>query len=118
MAIPGQTPGESEFSWGPGMFPNPEIDFDPGGQVSKFPRPDGGVTYQDVARGQGTLHDQLRVMAAAKRINTMGEKEEADPTVAGNPDRFGPQLPLVRTKPFVTFPPPKLQPIAGFKREE
>ena len=117
MAIPGQTPGESEYSWGPGMHPNPGTNYDPKGERSRFPQSDA-VTYQDVANGKGTLEDQILWMRAEKRMNVNASGEEPDPTVAGNPDRFGPGLPLVRTKAFTQFPPPKLEPITTFKREE
>lgn len=78
--VPGQTPGGSEYSHGPGMFPHPKVDYDAG--KSGFPS------------GTPTLTDQLLQMVAEKRTDS------ADPDATleyegedawGNPDRYGPQ---------------------------
>lgn len=91
--VPGGTPGASEYSWGPGMFPHPKVDYDAG--RAGFPS------------GTPTLDDQLLQMVAEKRTDS------ADPGAAleyegeeswGNPDRYGPAPAPVRT-PGVTLPP-------------
>lgn len=95
--VPGGTPGASEYSHGPGMFPHPKVDYD--GGRSGFPS------------GAPTLRDQLLQMLAEKRTDS------ADPaatlayegeTAWGNPDRYGPAPAPVRT-PGVTLPPATYQ---------
>jgi hypothetical protein len=94
-----------EWSWGRGMHPDPansvqepwcnEIPYEP-------PQPD----------------DQIRDMQAMKRMNTNDPNAQPDPYVAGNPDRYGPQRPLVRE---VGMPnPPHAKVVAGprFRRAE
>lgn len=92
--VPNQIPGESEYSHGPGMFPNPKVDYDPNGGRSGLPKADP------------TLQDQLLEMAAYKRTNAAraGETLEEMQTAYGNPDRYGPAPALVQT-PDVTLPP-------------
>lgn len=114
MAVPGQRPGASEYSWGEGMFPNPNVDVSEESQLAALPP---GNTYEEVAAGGGDLEDQLRVMAAYKRINESGENETADAEVAGNPGRFGPQPPLVRTPPTLERFQPDLEPVKKFERK-
>jgi len=114
MAVPGQHPGASEYSWGEGMFPNPEIDF---GKESGFPPLPPGKTYEEVAAGGGSLEDQLRVMAEYKRKNEASEEVEDLTYVAGNPGRFGPQPPLVRTPPVAEKATSDVEPEKHFERK-
>lgn len=77
--VPGGTPGASEYSHGPGMFPHPKVDYDEG--RSGFPS------------GAPTLNDQLLDMLMYKRLdsadpNAQMEFEGSD--AWGNTDRFGP----------------------------
>lgn len=83
MAVPGGTPGASEYSHGPGMFPNPAVDADAG--RSGFPP------------GTPTLQDDLRDLIAYRRTNSADPGAKLDYEELGNPDRFGPGLPLVQT---------------------
>ena len=114
MAVPGQTPGESEYCWGPGMFPNPQVDYERGVVGARAPH----ATDKDVLAGGGTSHDQLRQLAAYKRLNSAATGEDIDEmfTSAGNPDRFGPNPPLVQTPPDTVWPDPDLEPVAEFER--
>ena len=120
MAVPGGTPGESEYCWGPGMFPNPHVDYDPNGAVTGFGGRAPHITDKDVTAGGGTLHDQLRQLVAYRRLNsaTTGENIDAGggSDFAGNPDRFGPNPPLVQTPPDTIYPPLDLEPVAEFER--
>ena len=90
--VPGGTPGASEYCHGPGMFPNPRVNYDGDGR-SGFPS------------GEPTLQDQLLDMLTYKRLDS------ADPDAKqvyegeeswGNPDRFGPGKAPVQT-PGVTL---------------
>ena len=98
MAVPNATPGESEYSHGPGMFPNPKVDYDKG--KSGFPN-----------EGVETLQDQLLQMTASKRTNAAraGESVEDMYSAYGNPDRYGPNPALVQTPP-TTLPPSPEEP--------
>ena len=87
--VPGGTPGASEYSHGPGMFPHPKVDYDVG--RSLFPS------------GAPTLSDQLLDMLMYKRLDS------ADPNAAmefegeeswGNPDRYGPNPAPVQTEGY------------------
>lgn len=94
---PGQTPGASEYSHGPGMFPHPKVDYD--ATRAGFPDP------------TPTLGDQLLDMLTYKRLdsadpNAKPEYEGKDSW--GNPDRFGPGKAPVQT-PGETLPPTKYQ---------
>ena len=83
--VPGQTPGDSEYCWGPGMFPHPKVDYDAG--RSQFPS------------GTPTLTDQLLQMVAEKRTDSAKPDAalEYEGTEAwGNPDRYGPNKAPVR----------------------
>lgn len=78
--VPGQTPGESEYCWGPGMFPHPKVDYDAG--ASGFPS------------GAPTLTDHLLQMVAEKRTDSADSNatlEYEGQDAWGNPDRYGPQ---------------------------
>ena len=120
VAVPGGRPGESEYSHGPGMFPNPRVDYTQNGKHDGFGPRKPGVTDKDVCAGGGGLQDQLRQMAAYKRLNSAAVGENIDggggPDFAGNPDRFGAQPPLVQTPPDTIFPPLDLEPVAKFQR--
>ena len=90
--------GESEMSWGPGMFPHPDSNF----QAGRLPFP------EDEPIDQG-----YRDAVAARRTDsTVGDETDRDMLFAkGNPDRFGAQPALVRApvnNPPKTFPVPDL----------
>jgi hypothetical protein len=77
---------ETEFSWGEGMYPDPILDYSGRGSRSRFPVADPDV------------RDQLRNLAALRRTDLSSPFAVADPYVAGNPDRYGAQPPLVRKR--------------------
>ena len=83
--VPGGTPGSSEYSHGPGMFPHPNVDYDAG--ASGFPS------------GAPTLQDQLLNMLMYKRLDSSDPnaqmKFEGEDSW-GNPDRYGPGKAPVR----------------------
>lgn len=94
--VPGGTPGASEYSHGPGMFPHPKVDYDAG--RSGFPS------------GTPTLNDQLLDMLMYKRLDSADEnasQEYEGEQSWGNPDRFGGGPAPVRTegtrKPATTY---------------
>ena len=89
--------GESEMSWGPGMFPNPNSNF----QSGRLPFPEAEPIDQN-----------YRDLVAERRSDsTVGDETIDDLTFAkGNPDRFGAQPALVRTSanlPPKNFPVPE-----------
>jgi len=91
----------TEFGFGRGMHPDPIVSEDM--QSARVP-------YAPPQR-----EDQIRDMQAARRMNTNDPAAEPDPYVAGNPDRYGGQRPLVRErgaprkKYRPTEPPPKFR---------
>jgi hypothetical protein len=94
----------SEFGFGSGMFPDPahSEDHDKG----MFP-------YEPPSR-----EDQVMEMAAIKRMNTNDPAAQPDYYVAGNPDRYGPQKPLVRERGYPKSRMPKAPPANKFRRAE
>lgn len=82
--------GKSEYSWGPGMHPNPAVDYD------RMEFPHGPANR--AAKGR-TRNDQVRDLQAYRRLNATqrGEKLDDMYTAAGNTDRFGAAPPLVQT---------------------
>ena len=94
----------SEFGFGSGMFPDPahSEDHDKG----MFP-------YEPPSR-----EDQVMQMAAIKRMNTNDPGAQPDPYVAGNPDRYGPQKPLVRERGYPKSRMPRVAPPSKFRRAE
>ena len=91
--------GPSEFSHGPGLFPNQQSNF----QAGKTPFPEIEPGY-----------DNYRKLVMERRVDsTVADESEEDLMVAlGNPDRFGGQPPLVRTLPNVPLakePDPELK---------
>jgi hypothetical protein len=83
----------SEFGFGPGMFPDPHIDFSAGGSKSLIPiaDPDGDA--------------QLLELAMIKRTDVTNPNDVPSPYVKGNTDRFGAAPPLVREKRVPCAPP-------------
>ncbi|ACI06375.1 hypothetical protein PBI_THOTH_1 [Mycobacterium phage Thoth] len=77
-------PGASEFSWGPGMHPHPDLDYDAGKSLAP--------------NNVETLHDQIRDLQASKRTNAAraGETMRDMYFALGNPDRYGPNPALVQ----------------------
>jgi len=96
--------GDSEFSWGEGMFPNPNLDYDRG-QI----QPVRARTQMDV----------LRERAAMLRSNVSDPNEtiEALTYAKGNPGRYGGHQPLVQQSPR-HFPSDGslIEPIVTFER--
>ena len=94
----------SEFGWGTGMFPDPNISED---------HDKGMFPYEPPSR-----EDQVMEMAAIKRMNTNDPEAQPDYYVAGNPDRYGPQKPLVRERAYPKSRMPKVPPASRFRRAE
>lgn len=78
---PGQTPAESEFSFGPGMMPNPG---------RGLPSRTGAVNNTHTTR------DMVNQLWMERRTDPTDATSVADYTVKGNPDRFGGQPALVQ----------------------
>lgn len=105
--VPGGTPGRSEYSHGPGMFPHPKVDYDAG--RSQFPS------------GAPTLEDQLLSMLMYKRTDsadTDATLEYEGKEAWGNPDRFGPGKAPVQTPGYKEPPPVRLEEEHKLKRAE
>lgn len=84
----------SEFGFGPGHFPDPNIDYSLGGVKSGIP-----IADPDPAT-------QLMDLMAARRTDVSDPDDVASPYVCGNTDRFGAQPPLVRER-RAPMPPPR-----------
>lgn len=94
---PDQTPGASEYSHGPGMFPHPKVDYTRGGKAP-------------IVDPSPTLQDQLLDMLTYKRLDASdpdAKQEFEGPDSWGNTDRFGPGKAPVQT-PGVTLGPTKV----------
>ena len=74
----------SEFGFGPGMFPNPTIDFSKGGAASRIPIADPDSDAQ------------LLELAMIKRTDVGDPTDVPSPYTPGNADRYGAAPPLVR----------------------
>lgn len=86
----------SEFGFGPGMFPDPRIDFSEGGSKSMIPIADPDSDAQ------------LLELAMIKRTDVANPADVPSPYVAGNTDRYGAAPPLVReAKPPTCAPRPR-----------
>lgn len=83
----------SEFGFGPGMFPDPRIDYTNGGAKSRIPIADPDSD------------DQLLQLAQIKRTDVSDPNDVPSPYVAGNTDRYGAAPPLVRERRNPTAPP-------------
>lgn len=105
---PGTPCGESEYSHGSGMYPNPKRDYDRG--KSGFP-----TSFE----GHPNRHDHARDMIAYRRLDSAqkGETLEDMYTAAGNTDRFGPGLPLVQQDASMTPKKPVEEIDWSMKRE-
>ena len=77
---------DTEFGFGAGMFPDPNIDYSEGGSISRIPIADPDSTAQ------------LLQLAMIKRMDLADPTDQPSPYVAGNTDRFGAQPPLVRER--------------------
>ena len=78
---PGFTPGESEYSHGPGILPHPDLNFQSGDPQA----PEGEATI-----------DHWATRLQERRTDSTDATSVASPYVLGNPDRFGGQPPLVQ----------------------
>lgn len=93
---PGGEPGESEFSFGPGMVPN----------QSRVAELEGANGIPTGRVGQ----DLVNEMWADHRTDTTDPTSVANYEDLGNPDRYGGQPPLVRESD--TLPAPNVDPFA------
>ena len=86
------------------MHPDPEISED----YEK-----AGFPYSPPSRD-----DDVRTLQAYHRMNTNDPAAQPDPYVAGNPDRYGPQKPLVRERAYPSSGRRKCPPPNKFRRAE
>lgn len=86
---------DTEYGFGRGRFPDPNIDFSEVGVKSRIPIADPDRT------------EQLRDLAAIRRMDVNDPAAQPDPYVCGNTDRYGAQPPLVRERRAPTTPRPK-----------
>lgn len=86
-------PGDTEFGFGAGSFPDPRIDFSAGGVKSRIPIADPDKNAQ------------LLELRAIRRMDLANPNDQPSPYVAGNTDRYGAQPPLVRETRTPTFKP-------------
>lgn len=96
----------TEFGWGPGPFPNQNIDYSENGMKSRIP-----VEFPD-------RHDQYLALAAAKRTDLNDPNVRDIPAFngvhgdhpefysEGNTERYGANPPLVQQK---QRPPPRVR---------
>lgn len=83
--------GESEMSWGPGLFPNKNSNFGKNGSG----RGSSAIPFPETE----PIDDNFQKAVAARRTDsTVGDETDEQMMIAeGNPDRFGAQPPLVQT---------------------
>lgn len=88
----------SEHHWGPGMHPNPRINYE--GRV------DPKAAALNGAARPRSLDQQILDLQAYRRLDStrVGETLEDMYTAAGNTDRFGPNPPLVNRHAKMTKP--------------
>lgn len=77
---------ETEFDFGRGRFPNPELDYSGAGATSRIPVADPDRT------------EQIRRLAEIRRMDVNDPEATPSPYVEGNTDRYGAQPPLVRER--------------------
>lgn len=105
---PNLTNAESEFGWGPGMFP-------PG--VADTAGPDFGERH-GIRSTPTTNQDNYARTVADRRTDPTDPTSERDFKALGNPDRFGAQPPLVRSRPPARTRPIEAPPVwPPLKRE-
>lgn len=81
-----QTERDTEYGFGAGKFPDPNIDYSGEGSISRIPVADP------------TRHEQELELAMIKRTDVANPNDAPSPYVLGNTDRFGAQPPLVRER--------------------
>ena len=90
---------ETEFSWGPGRFPVPHIDFQSpriGGPIPQLVDPDTRDQMLDLAAMKRTDLNDPRVQDLPAFSGTHGE--HPDYYTFGNTERYGANPPLVRER--------------------
>jgi hypothetical protein len=107
----------TEFGFGPGMFPNPAIDYSAGGQKSGFPigDPDRRQQYLDLFVGRRTDLNRTDVPDAPSYAAESGQ--HPDYYTCGNTERYGANPPLVRVKDAPPRKRYKFTPRARMERE-
>lgn len=105
VQTPGGTPGESEFSWGPGMVPNQAR----------------SVRGKIVGPEEPGIQDMVNRVWAERRTDSTDAASTAehmligglnDGSDLGNPDRFGAQPALVQEGPVLPLTPYVIDPRA------
>lgn len=111
-----QTKDQStEFGFGPGMFPNPNIDYSEAGIKSRIPiaDPDRKQQYLELMAGRRTDLGRTDVQDMPAYTGTRGDHE--DFYTLGNTERYGANPPLVQQR---KRPPPPKREIVKLHRME
>ena len=87
--------GNSEYSWGPGLFPPGVAENE--GQTG--PQDDFGDNMHPQTEKVGSHNDNYARMVADRRTDPTDPDSGRDFESLGNPDRFGGNPPLVRANP-------------------
>lgn len=105
----------TEFGFGPGHFPNPEIDYSDNGRKSKFPigDPDRSQQYLELMAARRTDLNRTDVEDMPAFQGVRGN--HPDFYTEGNTERFGANPPLVQQR---KRPPPAKRQIVKIARME
>lgn len=111
------TDQSTEFGWGPGMFPDPLVDFSDGGIRSRIPiqDPDRRSQYLDLFAARRTDLNNPYSMETPAFQGTTGA--HPDYYTEGNTERYGANPKLVRTRGRPPRPKRKFTPRARMQRE-
>ena len=95
---------DSEFGFGRGMHPDPNIDYSDNGVKS-------GIPIADPDR-----NDQMLTLRQIRRLDINDPDDVPSPYVEGNTDRYGAQPPLVRERKAPRYTRPKQERPKRMKR--
>ena len=109
------TDQSTEMGWGPGMFPNPNIDYSENGRKSGIPvaDPDRPQQYLELMAARRTDLNRADVPDMPAFQGTRGDHE--DFYSYGNTERYGANPPLVQQR---RRPPPKKKQVVKLHRME
>lgn len=86
---------DTEFGFGRGKYPDPNIDYSDGGAKSRIPIADPD------------RREQHMTLAMIRRLDINDPNDQPSPYVEGNTDRYGAQPPLVRERKRPRYLAPK-----------
>lgn len=95
---------DSEFGFGRGQHPDPNIDYSDGGTKSGIPIADPDQ------------NDQLLTLRQIRRMDINDPNDQPSPYVEGNTDRYGAQPPLVRERKRPRYTQTRQDPPKRMKR--